>query len=173
MSQTSNAMAEPSVSHNLAQPFAKRPDTIAEISRKWLAGIDPEQFRIESAVDRVNATATVWLGLTLACARCHDHPYDRWTQKDFYGLAGFFVRLVVQESGTGANRTFTIGEKTTGDVLFSGGVGNSGSGAYHGKFSFDTFTHYKSVLNKVTWPDVPLRYPPYQAKLGIVKQVMK
>jgi aldehyde dehydrogenase (NAD+) len=54
-----------------------------------------------------------------------------------------------------------------------GGVGNSGTGAYHGKFSFDTFTHYKAVLNKVVWPDVPLRYPPYNAKLGIVKQVMK
>lgn len=44
MSHTSNAMAEPSVSHPLPQAFAKRPDTIAEISRKWLAGIDPEQF---------------------------------------------------------------------------------------------------------------------------------
>jgi len=54
-----------------------------------------------------------------------------------------------------------------------GGVGNSGMGGYHGKYSFDTFTHYKSVLNKVTWPDVPLRYPPYHAKLGIVKQVIK
>ena len=54
-----------------------------------------------------------------------------------------------------------------------GGVGNSGSGAYHGKFSFDTFTHYKGIVNKVTWPDVPLRYPPYNAKLGIVKQVLK
>jgi len=62
----------------------------------------------------------VFLGTQLQCARCHDHPYDRWTQKDFYGVAGFFVRLVVQESGSGANRTFTIGEKATGDVLFSG-----------------------------------------------------
>ncbi len=54
-----------------------------------------------------------------------------------------------------------------------GGVGNSGVGAYHGKFSFDTFTHFKAVTNKVTWPDVPLRYPPYVGKLGLVKQVMK
>jgi aldehyde dehydrogenase (NAD+) len=54
-----------------------------------------------------------------------------------------------------------------------GGVGQSGSGAYHGKFSFDTFSHKKGVLNKATWPDVPLRYPPYNAKLGIVKQILK
>ena len=54
-----------------------------------------------------------------------------------------------------------------------GGIGNSGTGAYHGKFSFDTFTHYKGVMNKVTWPDIPLRYPPYNGKLGIVKQLVK
>jgi aldehyde dehydrogenase (NAD+) len=54
-----------------------------------------------------------------------------------------------------------------------GGVGNSGIGAYHGKFSFDTFTHYKGVLNKVVWPDIPLRYPPYHGKLGIIKQIIK
>ncbi|QQR98958.1 MAG: aldehyde dehydrogenase [Sphingobacteriales bacterium] len=54
-----------------------------------------------------------------------------------------------------------------------GGVGNSGIGAYHGKFSFDTFTHFKGIVHKVNWPDVPLRYPPYQAKLAIARQVMK
>lgn len=59
------------------------------------------------------------------------------------------------------------------DQLPFGGIGNSGMGAYHGKFSFDTFTHKKPVCNKVTWPDVPLRYPPYNAKLPIIKQVMK
>jgi hypothetical protein len=62
----------------------------------------------------------IFLGTQLQCARCHDHPYDVWTQKDFYGLAGFFVRLVVREAGSGANRTFTIGEKITGEVLFTG-----------------------------------------------------
>lgn len=54
-----------------------------------------------------------------------------------------------------------------------GGIGNSGLGAYHGKFSFDTFTHYKGVMNKLTWPDIPLRYPPYSGKLGIVRQIIK
>jgi hypothetical protein len=62
----------------------------------------------------------IFLGTQLQCARCHDHPYDKWTQKDFYGVAGFFVRLVVQETGSGNARTFTIGEKNTGEVLFTG-----------------------------------------------------
>ena len=42
-----------------------------------------------------------------------------------------------------------------------GGVGESGMGAYHGKTGFDTFTHYKSIVNKKTWLDLPMRYQPY------------
>jgi hypothetical protein len=74
------------------------------------------------------AVSRIFLGTQLQCARCHDHPFDKWTQKDFYGLAGFFVRLVVQESGSGNNRSFTIGEKSTGDVLFSGAAKDQGPG---------------------------------------------
>ena len=44
-----------------------------------------------------------------------------------------------------------------------GGVGASGMGAYHGKKGFDTFTHYKSVVDKKTWLDLPFRYQPYSA----------
>jgi aldehyde dehydrogenase (NAD+) len=42
-----------------------------------------------------------------------------------------------------------------------GGVGESGMGAYHGRAGFDTFTHYKSVLTKANWLDLPMRYHPY------------
>ena len=42
-----------------------------------------------------------------------------------------------------------------------GGVGESGMGAYHGKTGFDTFTHYKSIVDKKTWMDLPMRYQPY------------
>lgn len=42
-----------------------------------------------------------------------------------------------------------------------GGIGDSGMGSYHGKAGFDTFTHYKSVLSKATWLDLPFRYHPY------------
>ena len=42
-----------------------------------------------------------------------------------------------------------------------GGIGESGMGSYHGKAGFDTFTHYKSVLSKANWLDLPFRYHPY------------
>jgi aldehyde dehydrogenase (NAD+) len=50
-----------------------------------------------------------------------------------------------------------------------GGVGTSGIGSYHGKKSFDTFTHYKSVFEQGTKVDIPLRYPPYEGKLSWLK----
>ena len=53
-------------------------------------GIVPEEYAVEYVVDRVETTATVWLGLTLGCARCHDHKYDPITQKEFYQLFAFF-----------------------------------------------------------------------------------
>ncbi len=51
----------------------------------------------------------------------------------------------------------------TGEMGF-GGVGESGMGSYHGKAGFDAFTHYKSVVNKKTWLDLPMRYQPYKSK---------
>lgn len=45
-----------------------------------------------------------------------------------------------------------------------GGVGESGMGAYHGKTGFDTFSHYKSIVDKKTWMDLPMRYQPYKSK---------
>ncbi|MDP1563289.1 MAG: PSD1 and planctomycete cytochrome C domain-containing protein [Pirellulaceae bacterium] len=53
-------------------------------------GIDVEQFRIESVVDRVATTGTVWLGLTIGCAQCHDHKFDPIAQTEFYSLFAFF-----------------------------------------------------------------------------------
>ncbi|MDO4617941.1 MAG: aldehyde dehydrogenase [Clostridia bacterium] len=46
-----------------------------------------------------------------------------------------------------------------------GGVGESGMGSYHGKDGFDAFSHYKSVVDKKTWLDLPIRYQPYKSKL--------
>ena len=74
------------------------------------------------------AVSRVFLGTQLQCARCHDHPFDHWTQRDFYGMAGFFVRLQVldapisktndrQPSG---GKRFIIGERPSGEVLFTG-----------------------------------------------------
>ena len=46
-----------------------------------------------------------------------------------------------------------------------GGVGESGMGSYHGKDGFDAFSHYKSIVDKKTWLDLPMRYQPYKSKL--------
>ena len=55
-----------------------------------------------------------------------------------------------------------------------GGVGGSGMGGYHGKASFDTFSHTKSILKKGHWPDLTIRYHPYTAgKEKLVRRVLK
>ncbi len=53
-------------------------------------GAIPEEYQNEYIVDRIEATSTTWLGITLGCARCHDHKYDPLTQKDFYSFGAFF-----------------------------------------------------------------------------------
>ncbi len=54
------------------------------------AGVSPEGNRVNQVVDRVNTTGTVWLGVTLECAQCHDHKYDPFTMTDYYGIFDFF-----------------------------------------------------------------------------------
>ncbi|HMJ62819.1 MAG TPA: DUF1553 domain-containing protein, partial [Bryobacteraceae bacterium] len=56
-------------------------------------GIIPEEYRVEYVADRAQTTATVWMGLTLGCARCHDHKYDPFLQKDFYRLFAYFNNI--------------------------------------------------------------------------------
>ncbi len=62
-------------------------------------GIILEEFRVEYVADRVETTATVWLGLTARCARCHNHKYDALTQQEYYGLFAFFNSI--DEKGRG------------------------------------------------------------------------
>lgn len=54
-----------------------------------------------------------------------------------------------------------------------GGVGNSGMGAYHGKLSFDIFSHKKAIVKRGTWLDLPLRYAPYKDKLQTIQKLLK
>jgi aldehyde dehydrogenase (NAD+) len=54
-----------------------------------------------------------------------------------------------------------------------GGVGHSGIGAYHGKLSFDLFSHQKAVVEKANWLDIPTRYAPYDGKLNTIKKILK
>jgi aldehyde dehydrogenase (NAD+) len=54
-----------------------------------------------------------------------------------------------------------------------GGVGHSGIGAYHGRLSFDTFSHKKSIVKKANWLDLPMRYAPYKDKLKTIRNLFK
>lgn len=60
-------------------------------------GIIPEEYAVEYVVDRVETTSAVFLGLTMGCARCHNHKYDPFTQKEFYRMFAYFNN--VPESG--------------------------------------------------------------------------
>jgi hypothetical protein len=53
-------------------------------------GVIAEEYAVEYVVDRVDTTSTVWLGLTMACGRCHEHKYDPFSQKEFYEIFAFF-----------------------------------------------------------------------------------
>jgi hypothetical protein len=53
-------------------------------------GTNPEEFRSAAVVDRVNTTLQVWMGVTIACAQCHNHKYDPFSQKEYYQLYSIF-----------------------------------------------------------------------------------
>lgn len=65
-------------------------------------GVIAEEWRVEVVVDRVETTSAVFLGLTAGCARCHDHKYDPFSQKDFYKFYAYFNN--VPETGSGEER---------------------------------------------------------------------
>lgn len=61
-------------------------------------GLIPEEWHVENVIDRTDTTGATWLGLTLGCARCHDHKYDPISQKEFYQMFAFFNNI--NETGT-------------------------------------------------------------------------
>jgi aldehyde dehydrogenase (NAD+) len=86
----------------------------------------------------------------------------------YFGTSGR-KRVLAETSSGGACINETVSHLINPSMPF-GGVGPSGMGAYHGKWSFETFTHYKSVMEKSTGIDLPMRYPPnLSGKLKILK----
>jgi acyl-CoA reductase-like NAD-dependent aldehyde dehydrogenase len=81
-------------------------------------------------------------------------------------------QVLAHTSSGGVCINDTILQVGAPDLPF-GGVGPSGMGSYHGKASFDTFSHYKSVLHRSFWMDVDVRYPPYTNKLNLLKKIIK
>lgn len=77
-------LPHPTLAQRIATGFHRNHSTSAE------GGIVDEEFRVQYVADRAETTSTVWLGLTVGCARCHDHKYDPIRQKDYYQLFAFF-----------------------------------------------------------------------------------
>ena len=84
------------------------------------AGTDPDENRYNQVVDRVNTFGYVWLGTTLECAQCHDHKYDPFTMRDYYGLFAFFNQTELE-----ADRA---NPKVPGSIKFIGPYMNLNSG---------------------------------------------
>jgi len=76
-------LPDATASQKLATAFHRQTLTNTE------GGTDQEQFRVEACFDRTETTGTVWLGLTIGCARCHSHKYDQITQREYYQLFAF------------------------------------------------------------------------------------
>ncbi|MEM6366383.1 MAG: DUF1553 domain-containing protein, partial [Planctomycetota bacterium] len=73
------------------------------------AGSLPEETRTEQVIDRVNTTASVWLGSTLECAQCHDHKYDPFTARDYYNFYAFFNNTQLEAELTNPKKPSSIG----------------------------------------------------------------
>jgi len=67
-----------------------------------------EEFLVENIIDRVETTSTVWLGLTMGCARCHDHKYDPLSQREFYQFYGYFNNIGERGIGRGISANPTM-----------------------------------------------------------------
>jgi len=83
-------------------------------------------FAVYNGADEmVTAVSRFFLGTQIQCAKCHDHPYEPWTQKDYHGMSGFFVRtMAVEVAGKSEvtnqkGKQYRVGEKTVGEALFS------------------------------------------------------
>jgi len=80
-------LPNPTLSQRIATGFNRNHRGNAE------GGIIAEEYACEYVVDRVETTFTVWLGLTMGCARCHDHKFDPLSQRDFYQVYAYFNNI--------------------------------------------------------------------------------
>jgi hypothetical protein len=74
-------------------------------------GVDPEEYRYYANVDRVDTTATVWLGTTLRCAQCHNHKYDPFTQRDYYSFMAYFNSAAPETATHGVSDPTDVSSK--------------------------------------------------------------
>lgn len=99
--------------------------------------------------------------------------YDKPLAFYIFSNKSEFAKKLIQQYSFGGG---TINDTTVhfaNHRLPFGGVGESGIGGYHGKQTFDTFSHKKGIVSRGTWLDVPTRYAPYKGKLNQLKNLMK
>lgn len=80
-------LPDPTISQRVATGFNRNHVLTTE------GGIIPEEYQAEYVADRVHTTATVFMGVSLRCARCHDHKFDPFSQRDFYRFAAYFNNI--------------------------------------------------------------------------------
>jgi aldehyde dehydrogenase (NAD+) len=83
-----------------------------------------------------------------------------------------WVKKIIQKYSFGGGCINDTVVHFSNNRLPFGGVGYSGMGAYHGKISFDTFSHKKAIVNKKNWLDLPMRYAPYKNKIKTLKKIL-
>ena len=101
------------------------------------------------------------------------HSYEKPLSLYVFTSNKSFAKKVIQQYSFGGGAVNDTVVHFANHRLPFGGVGHSGQGAYHGKHSFNTFSHSKSMVNRFTWLDIPLRYAPYKGKLKLLKLFFK
>ena len=102
-------LPEPTIQQKIATGFHRNHMVTNE------TGIIDEEYRVEYVADRVETTGSMWLGLTIGCARCHDHKYDPISQREYYELFAFFNN--VPESGLASGDPMPVLKLQTPEYL--------------------------------------------------------
>ncbi|MDP4681106.1 MAG: DUF1549 domain-containing protein, partial [Cyclobacteriaceae bacterium] len=84
-------------------------------------GIIPEEFRVEYVTDRANTVGSAFLGLTMGCAKCHDHKYDPVSQEDYYQFFGFFNSTIERGDGIFSLNSIENGQKVPNKFSMNSG----------------------------------------------------
>jgi hypothetical protein len=99
-------LPEPTLQQRIATGFHRAAPCNLE------AGTPAEARRVAQVIDRVNVTATVWLGTTLECARCHNHKHDPFSQRDYYRFFAYFNSTPDETGGDGGGGRSLMGGPT-------------------------------------------------------------